>query len=82
MSAPGPQQTTPEAGPPESAEPARHTDAAAVEQSIADAVAGLDGLDELAVSEHVHRFDAVHSALTDALTSAENLLSGSSGNGG
>ncbi len=60
----------------------REDAATAVEQSIHAALAGLDGLDDLAVGEHVQRFDAVHTALTEALTSAENMVSGASGNGG
>lgn len=51
------------------------------EQAIEEALARLGNLAELPVSEHVERFDAVHTALTDALSKAENLLSGSSGNG-
>ena len=52
------------------------------EQAVVEALAGLSGLDELPVSEHVSRFDAVHTALTDALSKAENLLSGSSSEAG
>lgn len=51
------------------------------EQTIERALARLDNLADLPVSEHVARFDAVHTALTDALNKAENLLSGPSGNG-
>lgn len=81
MSAPGPHDAAPGSGPAAPAED-RHEDVAAAERAVTEALAGLDGLDELAVSEHVRRFDAVHTALTEALNSAENLLSGSSGNGG
>lgn len=49
--------------------------------AIDEAMALLDDLGELAVAEHVERFEAVHTALTEALSRAENLLSGSSGNG-
>ncbi|MDR7300311.1 hypothetical protein [Haloactinomyces albus] len=51
------------------------------ERAIEEALARLGNLAELPVSEHVERFDAVHTALTEALGKAENLLSGSSGNG-
>nr|WP_253779981.1 hypothetical protein [Goodfellowiella coeruleoviolacea] len=37
------------------------------------ALAGLDGLAELPVAEHVARFDAVHTALTAALTSIDKV---------
>ncbi|MBB4964393.1 hypothetical protein [Saccharothrix violaceirubra] len=40
---------------------------------IDDAVAGLDGLDPLAVDEHVSRFDEVHTALTAALSSIDQV---------
>lgn len=56
-------------------------DTRAAEQAIDEALAGLTGLHELPVSEHVQRFDSVHTALTDALSKAENLLSGSTGAG-
>lgn len=52
------------------------------ERSIADALAGLDGLDEVPVADHVSRFEAVHTALTDALNRAEGLLSGTGGPAG
>ncbi len=52
------------------------------ERAIADALSGIEDLNALPVGEHVHRFEAVHTALTDALNKAENLLSGSSGSGG
>lgn len=38
---------------------------------VDDAVAALDGLDELPVAEHVERFDAAHVALTVALASID-----------
>lgn len=50
------------------------------EQAVNEALARLGNLSDLPVSEHVERFDAVHTALTDALSEAENLLSGSNGN--
>ncbi|TCO59167.1 hypothetical protein EV192_1045 [Actinocrispum wychmicini] len=37
------------------------------------ALAGLDGLDQLEPAEHVARFDAVHSALTEALSSIDKV---------
>jgi hypothetical protein len=40
---------------------------------IEAAVAGLDGLDAVDVAEHVARFDAVHAALTDALSSIDKV---------
>ncbi|MCG8918715.1 hypothetical protein L6E12_23315 [Actinokineospora sp. PR83] len=43
------------------------------DEAIADAVAGLDGLDRLPVDEHVARFDAVHVALTAALASIDKV---------
>lgn len=52
------------------------------EQAVTEVLAGLEGMHELPVSEHVERFEAVHTVLTDALNKAENLLSGSTGNGG
>jgi hypothetical protein len=39
--------------------------------SIEEAVAGLDGLDDLPVAEHVERFDAVHGALNTALSTID-----------
>lgn len=41
--------------------------------AIEAAVAGLAGLDALPVAEHVARFDAVHSALADALSSIDKV---------
>jgi hypothetical protein len=41
--------------------------------AIDAALAGLDGLDQLEPAEHVGRFDAVHSALTDALSSIDKV---------
>jgi len=40
---------------------------------IEDAVAGLDDLDALPVSEHVARFHALHEALTAALASIDEV---------
>lgn len=40
---------------------------------VADAVSGLDELDELPVGEHVERFDAVHTELTVALSSIDKV---------
>jgi hypothetical protein len=37
------------------------------------AMAGLSELDALPVTEHVARFDAVHSALSDALSSIDKV---------
>ncbi|WP_018685905.1 hypothetical protein [Actinokineospora enzanensis] len=55
---------TPVPGPPR--EPAR-------DEAIAAAVAGLDGLDEVPVAEHVARFDEVHVALTAALATIDKV---------
>ncbi|CRK58017.1 hypothetical protein [Alloactinosynnema sp. L-07] len=43
------------------------------DEAIADAVAGLDGLDRLPVADHVDRFDTVHIALTAALASIDKV---------
>ncbi|MBB2936378.1 hypothetical protein FHX82_003442 [Amycolatopsis bartoniae] len=40
---------------------------------IDEAVAGLDNLDRVPLSEHVERFDAVHSELTAALSSIDRV---------
>lgn len=53
----------------------------ATEQAVQDALACLNGVSELPVAEHVERFEAVHTTLTDALNKAENLLSGTNSNG-
>jgi hypothetical protein len=37
------------------------------------AIDGLHGLDELAIADHVARFDAVHTALTEALASIDEV---------
>lgn len=57
-------------------------DTASSEQAIIAALSGLDGMRQLPVSEHVQRFEAVHTALTDALSQADNLSPTSSGYGG
>lgn len=51
------------------------------ERLIESALAGLDDLDDVAVAEHVARFENVHNTLTDALNRAEGLLSGTNDNG-
>ncbi|ALG08117.1 hypothetical protein AOZ06_15410 [Kibdelosporangium phytohabitans] len=53
-------------GPPP--DPAEVTTAA-----IDAALAGLEGLDQLEPVEHVGRFDAVHTALTEALSSIDKV---------
>lgn len=53
----------------------------AAELAIATALRRLDDLAECPVSEHVERFEAAHAALTEALSGAETLLSGSRGDG-
>ncbi|HYZ38304.1 MAG TPA: hypothetical protein VE673_16570 [Pseudonocardiaceae bacterium] len=40
---------------------------------ITDALAGLDGLDELPTAAHVARLRAVHDALTEALSSIDEI---------
>jgi hypothetical protein len=40
---------------------------------MADALEGLQDLDELPVAEHVARFTAVHDALTAALSSIDEV---------
>ncbi|HEU0127673.1 MAG TPA: hypothetical protein VFQ48_03580 [Pseudonocardiaceae bacterium] len=40
---------------------------------IADALAGLQDLDELATADHVARFNAVHDSLTAALSSIDEV---------
>lgn len=40
---------------------------------IEDALAGLEDLDDLPVSEHVARFHALHEALTAALSSIDEV---------
>ena len=39
--------------------------------AVQDAVAGTEGLDDVPVAEHVARFDAVHRALSDALSAID-----------
>lgn len=56
-------------------------DGSAAEQAIGAAIAELDEVRERPVAEHVERFEAVHTALSDALSKAENMLSGSTGGG-
>ena len=41
--------------------------------SIADALTGLQDLDELPTAEHVARFNAVHDSLTAALSSIDEV---------
>lgn len=40
---------------------------------IADALTGLQDLDELPTAEHVARFNAVHDSLTAALSSIDEV---------
>nr|WP_042198682.1 hypothetical protein [Kibdelosporangium sp. MJ126-NF4]CTQ96843.1 hypothetical protein [Kibdelosporangium sp. MJ126-NF4] len=47
--------------------------AVAATGAIDAALAGLEGLDQLEPVEHVGRFDAVHSALTEALSSIDKV---------
>jgi hypothetical protein len=82
MTSPGYDSTSPVPNPTAMAKPTGADEEQASVQAISEALASLDDVRELPVSEHVERFEAVHSALTDALNRAENLLSGSNGNGG
>ena len=50
----------------------RTEDGRSAEQAIDDALVGVRDLDALPVAEHVGRFEAVHSALTEALGRAES----------
>lgn len=43
------------------------------DRGMADALEGLQDLDELPVAEHVARFTAVHDALTAALSSIDEV---------
>ena len=81
MASPGRFGDAPAPNPTVLAAPAHSDDGQAVVQAIGTALSGLDDLAELPVPEHVERFEAVHAALTDALSKADNLLSGTSGNG-
>ncbi|GAB2761798.1 hypothetical protein GCM10027174_43080 [Salinifilum aidingensis] len=53
-------------------------DEEAVIAAIHTALAELDAARERPVAEHVRRFEAVHNALTDALSTADTYLSGTS----
>jgi hypothetical protein len=44
-----------------------------VRAGIEEAVAGLDELEHLPLSEHVERFDTVHTELTVALSSIDKV---------
>jgi hypothetical protein len=44
-----------------------------VRAGIEEAVAGLDELEQLPLSEHVERFDTVHTELTVALSSIDKV---------
>ncbi|MBE9375947.1 hypothetical protein IQ251_15965 [Saccharopolyspora sp. HNM0983] len=48
--------------------------------AVAAAVADLDQIEDLPVAEHVRRFEAAHTALTDALAKADNLQAGTNAN--
>lgn len=45
----------------------------APDSAVAEAMAGLDDLDELPSAEHVTRFTAVHDALAAALASIDEV---------
>jgi hypothetical protein len=42
-------------------------------RAIETSLAGLDEIDALPVTEHVARFEAVHSALSDALSAIDKV---------
>ncbi|HEY3608209.1 MAG TPA: hypothetical protein VGL06_11955 [Pseudonocardiaceae bacterium] len=44
-----------------------------VVDQVAQAVDRLDGLDALPITEHVTRFEAIHAALTEALSSIDKV---------
>jgi len=68
--------TSPEPQAPNPGTLARQTDdgRSAIE-AIEAAVAELEQVRELPVAEHVQRFEAVHTALTEALSKADQLQS-------
>lgn len=43
------------------------------QQRIEEAMAGLEGVEERPIAEHVERFEAVHVALTDALSDIDKV---------
>jgi len=57
-------------GPPPAQGPTEQADPRA---GIEEAVSGLDNLENLPLSEHVERFDAVHTELTVALSSIDKV---------
>jgi hypothetical protein len=57
-------------GPPPAQVPTEQADPRA---GIEEAVSGLDDLENLPLSEHVERFDAVHTELTVALSSIDKV---------
>lgn len=59
--------TPPLPGPPPNSAPVTN------DEAIDAAVAGLDGLDQLPLADHVDRFDTVHIALTAALASIDKV---------
>ncbi len=61
---PAAEPVTPVPGPPD-----RDT----VIDQVAQAVDRLDGLDALPITEHVTRFEAIHAALTEALSSIDKV---------
>lgn len=81
MTSPGQQSNGAMPNPTALARPNRADDGHVSEQAISEALAGLDAVRQLPVAEHVQRFEAVHTALTDALSKAENLSSTSNGYG-
>jgi hypothetical protein len=53
-------------------DPAMESSAGPID-GIEAALADLRGLDELEVTDHVARFDAAHAALTDALSTIDEV---------
>lgn len=68
-SSPTPSGPAPRPGDPR---PAPERPVASLRATVDEAMAGLDGLSERPVSEHVAAFERVHTALGDALTAGSD----------
>ena len=66
-------QPHPIPGPPIPGPPAGLEDPAVVIDRVRASAEAVAELDHLPVAEHVSRFDAVHAALTDALSSVDKV---------
>ncbi|GAB3301051.1 hypothetical protein [Parasphingorhabdus pacifica] len=82
MTSPGQQSNGAVPNPTVLAKPNHEDETRSAEQAISTALSGLEDIRQLPVSEHVERFETLHTALTEALTTAENLSSTSNGYGG